>query len=137
MIKLLVLALTVAAPKTAADKEAEKLARQSMLEYNVGDFTQALADATEAYRLAPRPGLLFNLGQCHRALHHWEQAEFFYRGYLREKPEAENREPVELLIREMVTKQQAEAAPAQPAAPLATAPPPVLVAPRRRWPPWS
>jgi tetratricopeptide (TPR) repeat protein len=131
---LLTLALGTS-PKDA--KEAERLVKQSIVEYNVGDFEAALTDVTKAYKLRPAPALLFNIGQCHRALHHWEKAEFFYRGYLREKPEATNRDKVEALIEEMQEKQKAEAAAAlapapalaAPAAPLVIVPPPASPAP--------
>jgi tetratricopeptide (TPR) repeat protein len=112
MGSLLLLGLLLTGPSGPGTTEAERLAKKSILEYNVGDFDKALDDATEAYRLAPRPALLFNLGQCHRALHHWEKAEFFYRGYLREKPEAANRDQVEALIKEMVAKEQEGPTPA-------------------------
>jgi hypothetical protein len=117
-------------PKDA--KEAERLVKQSIVEYNVGDFDAALADVTKAYKLRPAPALLFNIGQCHRALHNWEKAEFFYRGYLREKPDAPNREKVEALIEEMQQKQKTDAVSPPPsvalvvpaaAAPQATVPP--------------
>jgi tetratricopeptide (TPR) repeat protein len=122
MLKLLALAIALSAPKDPSAKEAERLAKKSIVEYNVGDFDQALADVTKAYKLDPLPGLLYNLAQCHRALHHWEKAEFFYRGYLREKPDAQNRPAVDELIKEMVDKQR-EATAAAPPPPLSATPP--------------
>jgi tetratricopeptide (TPR) repeat protein len=107
MVFLLLFSLVSgASPRDA--KEAERLVKQSIVEYNVGDFDAALTDVTKAYKLRPAPALLFNIGQCHRGLHHWEKAEFFYRGYLREKPDATNRDRVEALIEEMRQKQKAE-----------------------------
>jgi len=123
MLRLLFLSLALGISAKDA-KEAERLVKQSIVEYNVGDFDAALADVTKAYKLRPAPALLFNIGQCHRALHHWEKAEFFYHGYLREKPDAPNRDKVEALIEEMQQKQRAEGVPAAvtAAAPLAAAP---------------
>ncbi|HUB07744.1 MAG TPA: hypothetical protein VMB50_12110 [Myxococcales bacterium] len=119
--------LTLALAVTPAERsQAERLARQSITDYNVGDFESALQEATAAYKLDPRPALLFNLGQVHRALHHWERAEFFYRGYLRGAPDAPNRAAVNRLIEEMEAK-QATAPPAAP--PVATAPAPRPAAP--------
>jgi hypothetical protein len=130
MVFLLLFSLTMGtSPKDA--KEAERLVKQSIVEYNVGDFDAALADVTKAYKLRPAPALLFNIGQCHRALHHWEKAEFFYRGYLREKPDASNREKVEALIEEMQQKQKADSVAGVVAPPLVVAPalaPPVAAA---------
>ncbi len=107
MTPLLLTLLLSVSPATHA--EAERLAKQSITDYNVGDFQAALDEATRAYKLEPRPALLYNLGQVHRALHHWEQAEFYYRGYLRGKPDAPNRVAVEKLIDEMQAKQAAPA----------------------------
>ena len=105
---------------------AQLLARRSIVEYDAGEFEKALVDATRAYELAHVPGLLFDLGQCHRALHHWEQAAFFYRGYLRGKPSARNRAEVLGLIAEMDAAAKA-ARPAQAVRPPPEPPVSVLV----------
>jgi hypothetical protein len=130
MVPFLLLSLALGTSAKDA-KEAERLVKQSIVEYNVGDFDAALADVTKAYKLRPVPALLFNIGQCHRALHHWEKAEFFYRGYLREKPDASNRAKVEELIGEMQQKQRDEKGPGvvPPVAPLAAGPAVAAAAP--------
>ncbi|HUB06353.1 MAG TPA: hypothetical protein VMB50_05110, partial [Myxococcales bacterium] len=110
--------LVLSAPSASQVKQAEQLARRAITEYNAGEFDVALADATAAYLADPKPGLLFNIGQCQRALHAWERAEFFFRRYLAEKPDAPNRATVEGLIAEMQAKQKEEAA-------AKAAPPPV------------
>ncbi|HUB05864.1 MAG TPA: hypothetical protein VMB50_02625 [Myxococcales bacterium] len=92
---LLVVALGVA-PQSA--REARELTRRSLMEYDTGDFDKSLADATRAFELDPLPAFLFNMAQCHRALHHWEQAEFLYHRYLGHVPKARNRKMVEALI---------------------------------------
>ncbi len=107
---------------TAGHPSAKTLARaraltvQSIREYNVGQLDRALADATEAYLLSGLPALLFNLGQCERALGKYAKAEAYYREYLRDEPRAANRAEVLALI----AKVHAEAA--QAAAPPARAP---------------
>lgn len=88
-----------------------------MTEYNLGYFGRALKDAEAAYRLDPLPALLFNLGQCHRALKHWERAEFFYRSYLRNNPGAKNKELVHELIDKMLAEEKAAPAPTPEPAP--------------------
>ena len=92
---LVLLAAMAASPSSgaAATAKAERLTKRAITEYDGGDFDQALADAKQAYAIKPAPGLLYNLGQIQRALHHWEEAAFSYRAYLRELPDAPNRSP--------------------------------------------
>ena len=113
----------------SAHAEAERLAKQSITDYNVGDFKAALEEATRAYKLDPIPAILYNLGQVHRALHNWERAEFFYRGYLRGQPAAPNRAAVEKLIEEMEAKQAATAQPVSPPTTITVTPRPVAPVP--------
>jgi tetratricopeptide (TPR) repeat protein len=81
-------------------EEARALTSKATVEYNVGRFQQALELYTKAYERLPKPALLFNIGQCHRLLGHYEQALFFYHGYLREQPEASNHALAEQHIEE-------------------------------------
>ncbi|MHB8417628.1 MAG: tetratricopeptide repeat protein [Myxococcales bacterium] len=122
----LFLALSVAAG--GHSREAQMLAHQSIVDYNLGNFTAALDEAERAYRLEQKPALLYNLAQCHRALGHWSKAAFFFRGYLRSRPDAPNRAAVEALIAEMQSKAQTAASPPSPpkptSAPAAAPPPP-------------
>jgi tetratricopeptide (TPR) repeat protein len=101
----LLLALALAAPSSnvspAAELEAKQLAHTSQLEFDLGHFEEALRDVERAYVLDPLPGLLFNLGQCHRQLKHWEQAETAFRSFLRYQPNAPNRQVVLNLIKQM------------------------------------
>ena len=80
------------------DKEAKQEAKvrfaSGQSHYNLNEFTEALLDFKEAYRVLPDPVLLFNLGQCERQLGHLEEAIRFYRSYLREQPKAPNRQDV-------------------------------------------
>jgi tetratricopeptide (TPR) repeat protein len=89
-------------PTAAATPQARQAARQHFQrgekEYKLGHFEKALQAYSQAYDVLPLPGFLFNIGQCHRKLGHFERAIFFYRGYLREKPQAANRQVVEQLI---------------------------------------
>jgi tetratricopeptide (TPR) repeat protein len=67
--------------------------------YNLGEWKDALQDFKEAYRQHPDPAFLFNIAQCYRQLGDATNAQIEYRAYLRESPEAPNREEVERLIR--------------------------------------
>jgi tetratricopeptide (TPR) repeat protein len=121
-----------------AEQEARELARRSQLEYDLDHAEAALRDIERAYLLDPLPALLFNLGQCHRKLGHWEPAETAYRNYLRYRPDASNRKLVLELLdqvhRERVRAQQAAAVRAAPAPLRASiAPPPPSAVPPRAW----
>jgi tetratricopeptide (TPR) repeat protein len=86
-----------AKPQTPLD-QAKALTAQAELDYKVGRFQEALDEYSKAYELYPTPALLFNLGQCHKQLKNHERAVFFFRGYLRDKPDAPNRGAVEGFI---------------------------------------
>ncbi len=125
---LLALALLlVSGVSPSEERDARSLVRRSLREYESAQFDAALADIKQAYLLDPRPQLLFNLGQCERAMHHWELAGFAFDRYLRAKPAAANRTLVESLIRDVQLKLKAEAAASAAPAAAAPAPRPVLV----------
>jgi tetratricopeptide (TPR) repeat protein len=101
ILVVLALALGVAHadPSPGDMKAARGHVETADREYKLGRFEQALAEYTAAYELFPAPALLFNIGQCHRYLRHFEQALFFYRGFLRDAPpNAPNRATVEDLL---------------------------------------
>jgi tetratricopeptide (TPR) repeat protein len=93
-----------AAPRSAcaetALQEARALYNKATIEYNLGKFQEALDLYTKAYERMQKPALLFDIGQCHRLLGHYEQAMFFYQGFLREAPNAPNRAAAEQHIAE-------------------------------------
>jgi tetratricopeptide (TPR) repeat protein len=95
---LLLIQLAATPAQTA---EAERQVHASINDYDLGFFEQALHEAEEAYRLVPLPQILFNIGQCERALKHWDKAAFFYRRYLAKLPDAPNKAQVEDLITEV------------------------------------
>jgi tetratricopeptide (TPR) repeat protein len=101
-------------PKAPAAQlaQAKALTAQAELDYKVGHFQQSLDEYTQAYELVPTPALLFNIGQCHRLLKNYERAIFFFRGYLRDKPDAPNRTVVDGLVADsqrLLEEEQAQA----------------------------
>jgi tetratricopeptide (TPR) repeat protein len=100
-----------ASPATIA--EARRIHDDATASYKLGRFEEALAGYGKAYELYPAPAFLFNIAQCHFQLKQWERAEFFYGGYLREVPNAANRELVEDRIREARERRAAEETAAQ------------------------
>jgi tetratricopeptide (TPR) repeat protein len=105
-----------------------------MLEYDTGEYVKALADIEQAYEIDPRPALLFNVGQCQRALGHYREAGLAFKAYLREVPSAHDRGHVETLVAEMEKLAQQALAAQKPAPPapiliLPASPSPVAPAP--------
>lgn len=96
---------TPPAPQAAVQAEAEAEARarftEGNLAYDVGDFGKALKLFTEAYRLKPLPGFIFNIAQCHRQLGQYSRAAFFYRRFLSLAPESSSAPVVGELVQEM------------------------------------
>jgi tetratricopeptide (TPR) repeat protein len=92
--------------------DARKHVEVADVSYKLGDFAKALDEYSKAYQVFPVPGLLFNIGQCHRELGHLDQALFFYEGFLRDSPaDAPNRSVVEGLANDMraaIAKQHAD-----------------------------
>ncbi|MGA9523094.1 MAG: tetratricopeptide repeat protein [Myxococcaceae bacterium] len=127
----LVLALVLGAAaeaqaEPASPEQARAEVARAVKAYNLGDFTQALVHYGEAYRLDPRPGMLFNIAQCHRQLGDYPKAAFFYRRYLAQFPDSKppQAELVQRLIEEADRRaEEAHASAAEPVAePVADAP---------------
>jgi tetratricopeptide (TPR) repeat protein len=112
-VYLLQVPAALAAPDPAEVK-AKAAFKKAQADYDLGEFREALAKYSEAYRLKPLPAFLFNIGQCHRQLRQYERARFFYRRYLDlSKTRPSNADTVEQLIQEMDAKMQAAAAEAK------------------------
>jgi tetratricopeptide (TPR) repeat protein len=125
--RLLTLALLIlaAAPATSAEPDPLSDARvhyeQGMSHYQLGEFPQAIDEFKIAYAASRAPGLLFNLAQASRLAKQYDQALFFYRSYLRARPDAPNRADVEARILELEPLAAAEKR--REAAPETTTPP--------------
>lgn len=77
--------------------------------YEVAKFQEALEAFTAAYEAKPLPDILFNIGQCHRRLGHWDAALFFYRGFLSYQAEnAPDRAEAERLMKEVEAAKAAQ-----------------------------
>jgi len=63
---------------------AKELYDSGRTNYNLGHFEEALGDFERAYRARHDPVFLFNIAQCQRSLHRYEEAARSYRTYLRE-----------------------------------------------------
>lgn len=132
----LTLAPTVLWGQTAAEKSAaQESFKKGQIQYNLGRFEKALELFSKAYEIMPHGAFLYNIGQCHRQLENHEKAIFFFEGYLRNLPNAPNRDAVEDLISEhrakvALAKARVKATPEPPAQPpAASAPQPAPVPP--------
>ncbi|MCP3135888.1 tetratricopeptide repeat protein [Pyxidicoccus xibeiensis] len=106
LLGLLLLGLPQPARAETADAEVQARAHfaEGNMAYDVGDFSNALKSFTEAYRLKPLPGFLFNMAQCHRQLGQYSRAAFFYRRYLALAPDEDSAPDARELVAEMETR---------------------------------
>ena len=92
----------------ADDAKAKALYKDGETAYNLGQFDAALGKYTEAYKLKPLPGFLFNIAQCHKQLGQYERAAFFYGRFIdTSPPKAPNVELARSLQEEMKQKDAA------------------------------
>lgn len=84
--------MAAAQPKKNADEQAARaLFADGQKAYDLGEFDRALTLYSDAYKLKPLPGFLFNIGQCHKQLGNYERAAFFFGRFVdNSKPEAAN-----------------------------------------------
>jgi tetratricopeptide (TPR) repeat protein len=103
--------------------------------YDLGHFLEAAAEYEKAYEAKESPALLYNLGQAYRGAGAHGKALNAYRAYLRNEPDAPNRDEVVRFIDALrhtieLQKQTQEKPPvgtmAVPAPPPSPAPAPVL-----------
>ncbi|MCU1277167.1 MAG: hypothetical protein JWM53_713 [bacterium] len=66
--------------------------------FDLGEYSDALNDFKEGYRLKDDPVFLYNIAQCHRLLNQNTEALRAYKTYLRRAPTAPNRDEVERKI---------------------------------------
>ena len=109
---LLTLTLICGAHAAHASEAGKKAAKphyeKGASEYNLGHFAEAISEFEKAYEQDPAPILLFNIAQAHRQSGNNERAAFFYRRYLEQDPNTDNRADVEKRIKdlELVIQQQ-------------------------------
>lgn len=91
--------------------------------YEAGDYDRAIEAFKQAHVLRPRPSLLYNIAQAYRqrGATTCELALGYYRAYLREKPDAPDRDLVEKHISAMVECAAREPQLAESGVPVATA----------------
>lgn len=140
-IAVLLFVALFARPAAADDpKRAKELFQEGTTFFDVGQFDKAIEAWQAGYKAKPDPGFLYNIAQAYRISGDPQKAIFFYRGYLRNSPNAENRVEVEQKI-VTLQKQLAELERNKPGAPppahAAAGPPPATTPPAPSSPPLS
>jgi tetratricopeptide (TPR) repeat protein len=105
-IALLAVALLVrpasAAPPTPEEKaKAREHYQKGLTHYDIKEFSEALTEFKNAYRVVQDPAFLFNIAQCYRKLGQDVEALDYYRNYARRFPTAPNRAEVDRRIQEI------------------------------------
>lgn len=108
-----------AAEPKALDPGAETArshTRRGLSFYELGRYSEALAELEAAYEAKAVPALLFNIAQCHRQLNDLDKAARLYRSFLRtDPPPAVARQARDLLETvEGALQRQREAVTSQP-----------------------
>jgi tetratricopeptide (TPR) repeat protein len=104
LVVLVALAGVASADDAAA---AKKYFVSGSKHFDLGEYTDALNDFKEGYRLKDDPVFLYNIAQCHRLLNQNTEALRAYKTYLRRAPTAQNRDEVE---RKIAAIEEAQAA---------------------------
>jgi tetratricopeptide (TPR) repeat protein len=115
-----------------ADRQRVRQARHAFeagkKAYTAGDFDKAIELWKEAYELKDDPIFLYNIAQAYRQKGDSAKAVFYYKGYLRELPDAKNRGEVEEKVAELQKQiDDADRAAQPPPPPEPTPPPPAPV----------
>jgi len=99
---LLIARPAAAAPPTSDEKaKAREHYQKGLVHYDIKEFSEALAEFKNAYRVVQDPAFLFNIAQCYRKLGQDVEALDYYRNYARRFPNAPNRGEVDRRIQEI------------------------------------
>jgi tetratricopeptide (TPR) repeat protein len=127
------LVLATALPSVARADDASRAAmehyRRGTRAYDLGRFIEAAAEYEKAYELKESPALLYNLGQAYRGAGEHQKALNCYRAYLRNAPDAGNREEVTKFIEALKHTIEVQQATKEkpPVGTITTPPPPVII----------
>jgi tetratricopeptide (TPR) repeat protein len=106
--------VSMARPATASPPTAEEKAKarehyqKGLTHYDIKEFSEALIEFKNAYRIVQDPAFLFNIAQCYRKLGQDVEALDYYRNYVRRFPNAPNRAEVDHRIQEIEREQEAK-----------------------------
>ena len=101
---------------SAEQKQADALFEKGQTSYQDGKYQDAIAQFKQAYDLVKDPVYLFNIAQSYRKVADCVNAADYYKRYLQEAPNAENKPKVEQWLEELrpcVEEREAEQAQAR------------------------
>jgi tetratricopeptide (TPR) repeat protein len=85
-------------------EKAEELRAQAEAFFKSRDYEKALPLYQDVYNMTGKPGLIFNIAQCHKFLGHPEEAIQNYRLYLAKEPKSQFKPQIEIKITELEEK---------------------------------
>ena len=124
----MLLAIGAAHADPTTDK-ARALYDEGLRHYNVAEYPEAIAAWKQAYLIAKKPLLLFNIGQAYRLSGDCAQALTFYDSYIRDEPSIANQDELDQAVAQC-KEAQAKAAAQKPAEPVEPKPAPVEPRPK-------
>jgi tetratricopeptide (TPR) repeat protein len=110
-------------PQDASPNTADALTREGTSHFRLNEFDAALRAYRESYRLAPKPELLFDIGQCYRKLDQKQLAIDSFKSFLQESSDEGQKGTARDLIEKLgdAIRQEAAAKNAPPQEPLTPA----------------
>jgi outer membrane protein assembly factor BamD (BamD/ComL family) len=104
-----------ATPPTPEEKaKAREHYQKGLTHYDIKEYSEALAEFKNAYRVVQDPAFLFNIAQCYRKLGQDVEALDYYRNFVRRFPNAPNRGEVDRRIQEIEKELDNRPAPVSP-----------------------
>ncbi len=91
----------VATAQDELDERARTHFQAGTSYFEAAQYEDALREFEEAYRLSNRVGLLYNVAISHERLGHWSEAADYLERYLEQQPDIDNREVLELKVRNL------------------------------------
>jgi tetratricopeptide (TPR) repeat protein len=85
----------------ATKAKVQALDAEGAQHFNLAEYDEAIVAYKEAYRLDPEPLFLYDIAQAYRQKPDCTKARTFYKSYLRNAPDATNRDKVDKRIAEM------------------------------------
>jgi tetratricopeptide (TPR) repeat protein len=113
-VALLCRTATAAAPTPEEKAKAREHYQKGLTHYDIKEFSEALTEFKNAYRIVQDPAFLFNIAQCYRKLGQDVEALDYYRNYVRRFPTSPNRAEVDRRIQEIEREQEAKPHPTNP-----------------------